>query len=201
MWEMKLSDGTKRVFKVFKSLSYDKQRCMVCGQYFNHGENFYLVIPPSIFKSKYKKLSLNLAVHCDDWNSFCKDLNEDELIDKIIKYRTPKVRSFTEEELYKLECFKKACWVYDFKQEYTKPFGVKMKRSGSSLNITYNAFSDNMKIDYKGRKGLFDGFYLHQITANVYNKMHEYLGDGLRNNYSASEEIKNVFDKVNNMIK
>lgn len=199
---MRLSDGTKRVFTVFKSLSYDQQKCFICGQYLKNPEKVYFIIPPSKYKAEHKKLSNNLIVHCEEWDAFCLDVkDEDELLEKIKKHKTPKSRPYTEEDLNRLKCFKKACWDYDFKQEYEKPYGLKMKRSRSSLNITYNVYSDSMQIDYKGKKNLFDSFYLRQITTNVYNKMHEYLGDGKRDDYSASKEIKNVFDKVNNMMR
>lgn len=202
MWEMKLSDGTKRVFSIYKSLSYNEQKCFICGEYLKQLEKVYFIIPPSKYKSQYKKLSNNLIVHCEEWDAFCLGVNDDiELLDKIKKHKIPKSIAFTEEEFNRLKCFKKACWDFDLKQEFEKPYGIKMKRSGSSLNITYNVYSDSIKIDYRGKKNLFDSFYLRQISTNVYNKMHEYIGDGKKDDYSASNEIKNVFDKVNKMIR
>ena len=60
-----------------------------------------------------------------------------------------------------------------------------------------------MKIssDFRGKRGLFDGFYQRQIEANVYNKMHEILSDGKHNSYDYKESIQSVVDEVNKTMK
>ena len=47
---------------------------------------------------------------------------------------------------------------------------------------------------------MFDSFYKRQIIANVYNKMHEYMGDGKKDNYSIQAEFKKLNDEVNSIM-
>ena len=72
-----------------------------------------------------------------------------------------------------------------------------MKKSDSSLYLVYNVYQASIDSDYRGNKGLFDSFYTREIIAKVYNRMHEYLGYGLKDNYSMQEDFKKLNDEVN----
>jgi hypothetical protein len=43
---------------------------------------------------------------------------------------------------------------------------------------------------------LFDSFYTREIVAKVFNKMHEILGDGRHDDYSAAASIQKVTDEA-----
>ena len=120
--------------------------------------------------------------------------------EKIINYKVPHKKAFTEQELFKINCFRKACADYGFREEFEKPFGLKMKKSGSSLYLVYNVYQDSIDLDYRGNKGLFDSFYTREIIAKVYNRMHEYLGDGLKDNYSMQEDLNKLNREVKDIM-
>ena len=122
------------------------------------------------------------------------------MAEKIINYKVPHKKAFTEQELFKINCFRKACVDYGFREEFEKSFGLKMKKSGSSLYLVYNVYQDSIDLDYRGNKGLFDSFYTREIIAKVYNRMHEYLGDGLKDNYSMQEDLNKLNREVQDIM-
>ena len=75
-----------------------------------------------------------------------------------------------------------------------------MKKSGSSLYLVYNVYQDSIDLDYRGNKGLFDSFYTREVIAKVYNRMHEYLGDGLKDNYSMQEDLNKLNREVKDIM-
>ena len=197
MWEWKTSDGTVRQFNA----SDNKTKCPICGQYFKRGEKGACIVPPMEIRSKYKKLSQNLIVHLDHWEVFCQGIaTETELAEKIQKHKTPKKASFTEDEQKKISAFQSACREYGFWEITEKPYGVKCKKCGTSIYVEYNVYADHIDLDYRGKRGMFDGFYSRQIIANIYNKMHEVLGDGKHDDYSAAKTISNIYKEVEKMI-
>ena len=195
MWAMRLKDGTIRSM----SAKYmEDKKCALCGQYFKPNDKYCIIVIPFEYRSKHKKLKNNLVCHTDEWLEFAKDVTTyDEMAERIIKHKIPRKKAFTEQELFKINCFRKACVDYGFREEFEKPFGLKMKKSGSSLYLIYNVYQDSIDLDYRGNKGLFDSFYTREIIAKVYNRMHEYLGDGLKDNYSMQEDFKKLNDEVN----
>ena len=77
---------------------------------------------------------------------------------------------------------------------------IKCKKCGTSIYVEYNVYADHIDLDYRGKRGMFDGFYTRQIIANIYNKMHEILGDGKYDDYSAAKTIDNIYREVEKMI-
>ena len=197
MWEWKDLDGEIRTFKP----NPNTKRCPICGQFFKKGEKGCIIIPPMEARTQHKKLQQNMIVHLDEWQTFCENITtEKELIQKFIKYRTPKKKDFTGEERKRISAFRSACVAYRFYEEFEKPYGLKCKLRDSSIYVEYNVYSDTIDIDYRGRKGMFDGFYTRQIVTNIYNKMHEILDDGKKDDYSVEKTIASVVKKANEIM-
>lgn len=193
MWEWKDSNGIVREFKP----NSDTKRCPICGQYFKKGEKGCVIVPPMEVRTQHKKLQQNMIVHLSEWEAFCEGITtEEELVQKFIKHRTPKKQEFTENEKERISAFRSACVAYRFYEEFEKPYGLKCKLRGSSICVEYNVYSDTIDIDYRGRKGMFDGFYTRQIVTNIYNKMHEILGDGKKDDYNVDKTINSVFEEA-----
>ncbi len=193
MWEMQY-EGNPRSFE---GRYANNKRCPICGQYIRSNERFYIIIIPHEYRSQHKKLRDNMMVHIGEWTKFCEGItSERELVDKLINHKTPRAKDFTEQEIKKIEAFKKACYDYDFKEEFDKPFGVKCKKRGTSVYAEYNVFKDTISVDFRGKRGLFDGFYQRQIETNIFNLMHKYLEDGRHSDYSASKAINEVFEQA-----
>ena len=198
MWAMRLKDGTIRSMKT--DYMHDK-KCFLCGQYFKSGEEYCIIVIPFEYRSKHKKLQSNLLCHTDEWVKFSEGVTTyDEMAEKIINHKKPRKNGFTEEELFKIGCFRKACMDYGFREEFEKPFGLKMKQRGSSVYLVYNVYQGTIDLDFRGKRGMFDSFYKKQIIANIYNKMHEYMGDGKKDTYSIDAEFKKLNDEVNNIV-
>lgn len=198
MWEMQC-EGNPRSFEGRYS---NNKRCPICGQFIRKDERFNIVIIPYEYRSQHKKLKDNMMVHVREWAEFCEGItSERELVDKIIAHKTPRAKDFTESEMKKIEAFKKACYDYDFKETFNKPFGIKCKKRGTSVYAEYNVFKDVISVDFRGKRGLFDGFYQRQIETNIFNRMHKYLEDGRKSDYDCNQAIQEVFDKANEMMR
>lgn len=199
MWTFKNADGSNRSLNA----AYSNNRyCFLCGQYFKKNEKFYIIVVPYNLRSLSKKFSKNISVHADEWEEFIKDVKSDEeLAEKLIAHKTPHRKKFTEEEQHRIKCFQEACYHYNFKQVYDKPWGLKCKQVHSSCYLEYNVHLDKIDLDSRGREGLFDGFYKRQIIANIYNKMHELLGDNKFDSYNYKDSINEVNKQVNEMMK
>lgn len=197
MWEWKTSDGIVRQFNACDN----SKKCPICGQYFKKGEKGACIVPPMEIRNKYKKLSQNLIVHLEHWSAFCDGVETDvELAEKFQKYKTPKKMPFTDEEQKRISAFQSACRDFGFWEVYEKPYGIKCKKHGTSVYIEYNVYSDCIDLDYRGKRGMFDGFYSRQIIANVFNRMHETLGDGKHDDYSATKTIDNIYKEAEKMV-
>lgn len=198
MWLWKTKDGDVREFA---DISGEK-RCPICGQYFKKGEKGAVIVPPMEARKQHKKFNQNYMVHLSEWLNFIANCeSEEDVIAKFIKHRTPRIASFTDEEVRRMDAFRQACNAYSFFVEYTKPYGVKRQARGSSVAVEYNVFSDKIDISHRGKRGLFDSFYERQICANIFNKMHEILGDGRHDDYSAVKTISGIADEVNKTMK
>lgn len=199
MWTWKTKDGEVREFV---PTGDNPKRCPICGQYFKKGEKACVVVQPIEVRKMHKKFNQNWIVHRREWEAFCEDVNSDEeLANKLIKYKTPRVEPFTENEIKHINAFVSACRLYGFFVEYDKAYGKKCQQRGSSIYLEYNVFTDKIDIGHRGKRGLFDSFYERQIIANVYNKMHEILNDGKHDDYSASKTIAGIADEVNKSMK
>lgn len=197
MWEWKNSDGTIRKFKI----NTGDKRCPICGQYIRKKEEVCIIVPPTEARKKYKKLKDNLMVHYDEWIEFCKEnITEEMFAEKLSKHKTPRKKSFTELEQKYIDAFKTACSTFGFYECFEKPYGIKCKQHSSSLYLEYNVYSDEINIDFRGKKGLFDGFYMREIVTKIYNKMHEILDDGQLKEYSAKDTIQKIVSETEKIV-
>lgn len=194
MWVWRDSDNKVREFKMFGD---DPKKCAICGQYFKKGEKGCAIVPPMEIRTRFPKLKQNLVVHYDEWIKFCDGITNDiELAEKFSRYRRPKKADFTEDEKRRIDAFRSASRSAGFWKETEKPYGLKCQKNGSSLYVEYNVYADSISIDFRGKRGLFDSFYERQITTNIYNKMHEILGDGQHDDYSASKTIEKIYTEA-----
>ena len=179
--------------KSFKVKGEFNKQCFVCGSFFRKNEDYYIIIIPSNLRGTHKKLNSNFVVHTKDWEDFCKDVKtEEELANKIISHKTPKKISFTQEEENNLFAFKDACKFFGFNSEVKKSYGIKMRKSGTSFSLEYNPYTDNIALYHRAKRGLFDSLFEKQICVDIYNKMHEILGDGKHNNFSAEDSFNKI---------
>ena len=198
MWVWKTKDGEVREFSPIGST----KRCPICGQYFKKGEKACVVVQPMEVRKMHKKFNQNMMVHYPEWVAFCADVtNDEELANKLIKHKTPRVNSFSEEEVRHINAFTSACRLLGFFVEYDKPYGKKCQQRGTSLYLEYNAFTDKIDVNHRGKRGMFDSIYERQIIANVYNKMHAILNDGKHDDYSATKTIADITAEVNKSMK
>ncbi len=176
--------------------------CFVCGQYFKEGEQIVLLIPSFEYKKIYKSLSRNVVAHFHEIEAIKSKCNtEDEFLLALGKHKTPRALPLTAEQLKMIDEFKQACRNYGFWPYVETKDGLKCKLSNSSDVLEYNVRTDRIAYSNKRRKrGLFDGLVENQLVSNVWNKMHEIRGDGLRDNYSAKEVINKAVETVNNMM-
>lgn len=197
MWEWKHQNGEVRQFRVTPS---DK-RCPICGQYFKSHEKGIAIVPPMDIRKLYKKLSQNLTVHHQCWVDFCDNTTDDvKLAEKFQKHKRPAQNIFDADEIARINAFRMACLKQGFCEVFEKPYGLKCKQRGSSVYIEYNVYSDSIDLDYRGKRGLFDGFYSRQIIANIYNAMHATLGDGKKDDYSATKTINSIIQETEKMV-
>ena len=193
MYEMRDKDGNIRSLTILPS--YNKV-CNLCGQYFKKGDKYSTVVIPTKYRDN-GKLKLNWIVHTDEWLEFIKDIKtEEEQFLKMSQHKKPHKKPFTEDEKLELDAFRKSCYNFGFRKVFEKSYGLKCQKVGSSVYIEYNIYTQNMEVDFKGKHGLFDGFYMGEIKSKIYNGMNEILGISERDNYSANTEIKKVFDEV-----
>ena len=194
MWEMYDSDKKPRVFAARHSHG---KRCGLCKTFFRPEEKFYIIVIPSALRGSHSRLKENMFVHVNEWDELCNGVTTDEeLAAKIIGSKFKKSNELSEDESNRLDAFKKACMAYNFKMEVSKPYGVRMRQRGSSVYVDYNVYMDMIEVDYRGRRGLFDGFYQKQIATNIYNEMHKILADGKHDNYNYKDSINQVMAEV-----
>jgi len=194
MWEMKDSNKDPREFSARYS---NNKRCGLCKTFFRPNEKFYIIVIPSALRGSHARLKENMFVHVDEWEEICTGVTTDEeLAAKIIAAKFPKRNELTQDESDHLEAFKEACTAHGFRMEVSKPYGVRMKKRGTSMYLDYNVYMDTISFDHRGQHGLFDSFYERQIIANIYNKMHELLSDGKHDDYDYKDSINKVAAEV-----
>lgn len=193
MWKWRSNDKVTTVNPKYS----EPKRCPICGQYFKKDERACIIIIPNEYKNTHPKLKENLMVHEAEWDTLIHGLTTDqEVAEAVMKHKTPRTAPLTDDEKARLDAFVKACESIGFREVFTKPFGVKCKQRGISVVFTYNVFMDSIDIDHRGNRGLFDAFYEKQLIAKVFNKMHEILGDGQVDNYSAQKSLDEIADRV-----
>lgn len=190
MRELKLTGG------------WQDRKCMLCGRYFNEGDMGVLIVPTSDIRDR---ISRNLIVHSEELKKVQVECgSEEELINKLSKWKMPRVRVvYSEKELRIADAFQEAssaCGFRDIKEVKNKGI-IRCKKFGSSDLVELNIRTGRIRFDTRKKGQLLSGFAERQLIANIRNKMHEILGDGLHDDYDAMKEIAGVFDRVNNMMK
>ena len=198
MYELKDKDGNIRSMTILSS--YNKV-CNICGQYFKKCDKYTVIVIPTKYRC-VPKLKSNWLVHTHEWLNFIEGIEtEEEQFSKMSKHKKPHKKEFTEDEKLKLEAFKKSCFNFGFRKVFEKPYGIKCQQSGSSLYAEFNVYTGHIDIDFKGKHGLFDAFYIGDMKSKIYNSMNEILGLPKVEEYSAREEISKVVEEVNKMMK
>ena len=193
MWKWRSNDKVTTVNPKYS----EPKRCPICGQYFKKDERACIIIIPNEYKNTHPKFRENLMVHEAEWDALIAGLTTDEEVAEAWKkHKTPRVRPLTEIEQARIDAFTKACFDLGFREVFNKPFGIKCKQRGISVAFTYNVYLDDISLDHRGARGLFDSFYERQLVAKVFNKMHAILGDGKTDNYTAQKSIDEIAARV-----
>lgn len=138
-------------------------------------------------------------VHTDCWNKFCEGVDNDlALATKLKKHRIPSVKPLTEEQKREVEAFEKAAAAYGY-WTITKPRNgcIKATKNGTTCSVLYNTYSGVIKYEDRRKSELLKSLFDRQIETNIFNKMHEILGDGKRDDYSALGTIAGVVEETN----
>jgi hypothetical protein len=198
MWIWRDGDGNPREFT---PRGDNPKRCPLCGQYFKKGEKAIVIVPPMSVRNLSKKLQQNMMVHRAEWEALSAGItNDNDMANAFIKHKTPRKAPFTKEEEAAMSAFVSACHTYGFWGARELPYGRRCNRQGTGY-LEYNAYTDTIDFVSRVRKpGLFDAFYEREIAAKVFNKMHDILGDGRHDEYSANNAIQKVTDEAAKMV-
>lgn len=192
MWE--LNNG--HIF--IHGFNSNDSRCEICGNYFQKGDNYYLIICNAIPEARERKLK-NFMAHVDCWNHFCDGIDSNLLLAEKLKKHRKKSPVLTEDHKKAVAAFQDAAYQFGFHQlsQNSKTGIAKAKIPGSSLYLTYNPYTDFLFLHSQIRKkGLFDPFYEKEIVVRIRNAMNQILGIVETNDYSAKEEIQKVIDQT-----
>lgn len=199
-WFMR--DSETKEIKSYTVGCSEARVCAFCGQYFRPNDTFSIVFIPSVYRGTHKKLSCNLLMHTEELKDlFNSCVDDDDFANKLIALKTPRRKPFSDEELFRLESFKRACVNYGFREEINKPYGVRMKQYRSSMYLDYHIPTGYIHLDYRGKRGLFDRFYEMELVAKIRNKMNEYMGINKKDDFTAEKAINDVYDSVEKSMK
>ena len=178
--------------------SSDARRCPICGQYITKEEECYLVVCNAIPEARELKLQ-NFTPHVACWDKFHQGIASDaELALKLKKHRKPKAAPLTPEQLKKVEAFGWAAHQCGYRViSNTRDNGIRATRNGTTSSVIYNPYADALTYRDKRKDFLFKALVDRQVVANIYNKMHEYLEDGKRDDFSAMGTISSIVNDVN----
>ena len=199
MWIWKNSDGKAYEFTPRED---NPKRCPVCGQYFKKEEKCIVIIPPMSVRNISSKFQQNLMVHRAEWEALSAGINDDEQMANVfLKHKTPRKQPFTKEQEAAMSAFVAACHACGFGGERELPYGRRCNRPGTGY-VEYNVYMDAIDFVSRVRKpGLFDFCFEREIVAKVFNKMHDILGDGRHDNYTAAQVLQKVTTEVNDIMK
>lgn len=185
----------------FTPRSDSPKRCPMCGQYFKKGEKAIVIVPPMEVRGMSPKLKQNMMVHRAEWERLADGITTDEeMTTAFIKHKTPRKQPFTKEEAAACSAFVSACHTLGFWGARELPYGWRCNRQGTGY-LEYNVYADTIDFVSRVRKpGLFDSFYEREIVAKVFNKMHDILGDGRHDDYSANSAIQQVTSEANKLV-
>ena len=195
MWELRNQEGP-RIFRMTGGL-IEPRRCKCCGQYMLKGEEYYIVVCNAIPEARSQGLE-NLMAHTECWNKFCEGIDNNlVLATKLKKHRIPSARPLTEEQQKGVEAFEKASSSYGYCTiSKTRDGCIKAIKNGTTCYILYNPYSGIIKYGDRKKNELLKTLLDRQIETNIYNKMHEILGDGKHDDYSALGTIAGVIEEI-----
>lgn len=196
MWELRTADGPREL--CYPKSALEPRRCPICGQYFKADEKYYIIVCNSIPEARDRQLG-NAMVHTECWQKFCVGIeSNDSLAQKLKKHRTPKSDPFTDEQMKSIEAFKTAAKSYGFiVMNWTREHCLKATRRGTTSSVVYNPYSGNIYYKDRCKDTLFKDMFDRQVAVNVYNKMHELLRDGKRDDYSALKIVSDAVKAAN----
>ena len=198
MWVWNYAEGQPREFTPRTDAP---KRCPLCGQYFKKGEKAIVIVPPTAVRTLSPKLKQNMMVHRVEWEALANGITtDDEMTNVFLKHKTPRKEPFTREEEAAMSAFVSACHTLGFWGARELPYGRRCNRQGTGY-LEYNVYTDTIDFVSRVRKpGLFDSFYEREIVAKVFNKMHDIMGDGRHDDYSAAASIQKVTDETAKMM-
>lgn len=172
---------------------WNDKKCRLCGRYFKNGEKGIILIPTSDCKPLIKS---NIIMHSEEFKKIQSECgSKEEIIHRLGNWKKPKVsETYSEEQLNEAEVFKEAAQCYNFSDiKVLKVKGlVRCKRVGSSDTLEYNIRTKKIYFYNNKRSQILDRLLETQLLANVENKMHELLGDGEYNKFSATQVVRDA---------
>lgn len=171
------------------------ERCKICGQYINEGEEFYIVFPPH----NDKVLTWGI-VHSKELDEISNGFTEEDVMEKLRHIKKPKFKGFTEEQKSKAEVFKKVCNERGFYNDTLSKRTLKMGKRGTSFKITYDMITSQIGSDYRGRKGLLDGLYTMQLESEIQHEFEKRLGLKPCKIVTAKSIIQKAIDDTDKLI-
>ena len=185
----------------FNNAIYIEEPCKICNQWIGKGETGLLVYVPDEIRKKYN--ISNFFVHEKEWMEFAEGLSDDELAQKILSIKKQRIKPYSEEVLFKIDCFEKACNQRGFNKKVVSKNKryIKMKKRKTSLTIMYDTVYDRIKYEYGANEGLFGGLFIHDLLAKIENDMYKLEGSDKHNDYSSDKIIEKAIKDVNEMMK
>jgi len=180
------------------------KKCFWCGEYFKKDEAIALIIPDPQSKKTYKRISCNIVMHADEFNQLATECNgnKDEIIARLGKSKQPRKKfELSEEQRLNIEAFRYACDCFRIRVETGDKGVVKRRQSGSSLTVEYNALTNRIHTTTRGKRSIIDNLMISELSAKIYNKMHEKLGDGKYDDFTAAGVMEKAVDTVNGIMK
>lgn len=196
MWEL----GGEQP-RTIKFRSCDAKKCPICGQYLTKDDECYIVVCNGVPEARAVGLQ-NIMPHTACWDEFCRNITSNEyLAQKLKKHRPPKARPLTEEQLKLVETFTRAAFDCGYRVcSSTRDNGVRAVKNGTTSALEYNPYSNTISYKDKRKDFLFKSLVDRELVAKVYNKMHEYLGDDKRDDFSALGTIEGIMTEANEML-
>lgn len=178
------------------------KKCQYCGKHFLEGDKFHLIVPTIEYKKAFKRLASNYIIHSHELEELIRrhNGNENTILIALGNHATPRVKTeITREQMGQAQAFEAACREYGLYEKIATADEVKMKKHGSSVAVAYNIRTRQMRFSSRHKKDMFSGLFEREFEAKIFNKMHELLGDGLRDDYTAAGVLKQAVDETNKM--
>ena len=117
---------------------------------------------------------------------------------KLKKHRMPSAKPLSEAQNKAVEAFEKAAATYGYWNTSKMRDGCfKAVKNGTTCYILYNPYSGVIKYGDRKKNEFLKPLLDRQIETNVFNKMHEILGDGKRDDYNALGVLAQAVEETN----